>query len=178
VDFSGSLRSLDLSPGEAYFKVSPNKLEPFVVKTAGLKVTALGTAFNIKSESGRVVVTVEEGLVEAANGAESWRVGAGYQLAYDLGGHATRIAAVDARRELGWREGRLEYVNAPLSVVVADAGRYSDRRIEITEARLGAMTYSGTIFTRALDDWLSAVESTFPIRIETRGDRVLLLPRS
>ncbi len=177
VDFSGATRSLDLSQGEAYFTVHPDKLKPFVVKTAGLQVTAVGTAFNIRSVPDRVVVTVTEGMVEAANGAESWRVAAGHQIDYDLRHRSARIAAVDPDRELGWREGRLEYLDKPLATVVADANRYSERRIEIADPQLEALTYTGTIFTQSLDDWLQAMESTFDIDVETRGERVLLRVR-
>jgi transmembrane sensor len=174
VDFSGAERSLDLSQGEAYFTVQPDRNKPFVVRTAGLQVIAVGTAFNVKSAPGHVVVTVTEGLVEAANGEESWRVAAGHQIDYDLERRSARIAAVDAQRELGWREGRLEYFDKPLATVIADANRYSERRIEIADPRLESLTYTGTIFTQALEDWLQAMESTFDIRVEANDRRVLL----
>jgi transmembrane sensor len=178
VDFSGPVRNLNLSQGEAYFNVRPNKVKPFVVQAYGLKVTAIGTAFSIKSKGRKVIVTVEEGTVEAAHGAEVWRVGGGQQIDYSIDRNIAQIASVDPRRELGWREGRLEYFNQPLALVVADAQRYSARRIEITDARLRALTYTGTVFTQSVDDWLLAVESTFPIRVDRRSDRVLLEPRS
>lgn len=177
VDFSGAVRSLDLAQGEAYFKVKPDKLKPFIVQTAGFKVTAVGTAFSVKSESQIIEVTVEEGVVEASNGAAKWRVGAGYRISYDVTGQAARIASVDAARELAWREGRLEYFMEPLGHVVADANRYSNKKIRIEDPRVEALTYTGTIFTASIEDWLLAVENTFSIDTVSVDDHVVLRSR-
>lgn len=174
VDYSGELRSLELSQGEAFFDVEPDAAKPFVVRAAGLQVTAIGTAFNVRSEAHSVVVTVAEGVIEAANGSESWRVAAGHRIEYNLDQQSARIASVDWQRELGWREGRLEYVDEPLARVLAEVSRYSERRIELADPALGELTYTGAIFTDALDDWLHAVESTFALRVEVHGDRVIL----
>lgn len=174
VDYSGELRSLELSHGEAFFDVEPDAAKPFVVRAAGLEVTAIGTAFSVRSEEHSVVVTVAEGVIEAANGSESWRVAAGHRIEYDLEHESARIASVDWQRELGWREGRLEYMDEPLARVIAEASRYSARRIELADPALGELAYTGTIFTDALDDWLHAVESTFAVRVEMHPDRVVL----
>ena len=51
--------------GEAYFKVHKNADLPFRVFTSEIKVTALGTAFNVKAyiEEGSIETTLEEGRV-------------------------------------------------------------------------------------------------------------------
>lgn len=178
MDFSGKVRGLELSQGEAYFKVSPNKTKPFIVHAASFSITALGTAFNIKSTPDRIIVTVQEGLVEAARGTEKWRVAAGYQLKYDLARRTTHIAAIDPERELTWKEGRLEYFLEPLENVVSDANRYTHRHIEITDPKIAQITYSGTIFTQSIDDWLQAVETTFPVTVTAEPDRVTISART
>lgn len=53
--------------GEAFFKVSKNKKQPFFVKTNGLEVRVVGTQFNVKdfgAASKLLQVTVVEGIVE------------------------------------------------------------------------------------------------------------------
>ena len=120
IDFSGSARRLTLSQGEAYFKVHPDKSKPFVVRTGELTVTAVGTAFDVRSVSGRIIVTVQEGTVDIAAVRHegslkgSWRVSAGYQVSYDAARSDARLSSVDAVHALSWREGRLQYINAPL----------------------------------------------------------------
>ncbi|MGQ0835683.1 MAG: FecR family protein [Gammaproteobacteria bacterium] len=184
VDFTSAQRRLALSEGEAYFKVRPDSSKPFIVHVAGLAVTAVGTAFNVRSRLNGVSVTVEDGVVEidqvgdagAANSG-TWRVSAGYQLAYDVGRREARISAVDPRLALAWREGRLEYFSEPLASVVADVSRYTARRIELGDPELAALTFTGTVFTDSIDDWLEAVETTFPLRVIRRDDHVMLLRR-
>jgi transmembrane sensor len=186
VDFDGAQRSLALVHGDAYFDVRPDKSKPFVVQTAGLRITAIGTAFDVRSRADRVLVTVQEGVVEVARvnaagiaGDDGWRVSAGKQIAYEINSGAARIAEVDSERALSWREGRLEYFSEPLGSVVTDVSRYSARPIEVGDPQLAALRFTGTVFTGSIDDWLGAVEATFPVRVVvTRDDRVLLLRRS
>lgn len=63
--FSDSIRSLRLE-GEAYFEVVHDSLRPFIVESATLSVTVLGTAFNIHAfqEEKEVKVTLVDGSVK------------------------------------------------------------------------------------------------------------------
>ncbi len=64
VDFGVTNRTVYLE-GEAYFDVSPNADLPFQVNTSEIRVTALGTAFNVKAyrDEGTIETTLEEGQV-------------------------------------------------------------------------------------------------------------------
>jgi transmembrane sensor len=184
VDFGGVVRNLELSHGQAYFKVRSNKARPFVVAAGGLRVTAVGTSFDVRSELDRVVVTVQEGVVEVTPAVdadpaspERWRVSAGNQLAYNESPRSAQIRAVDPDRAMGWRDGRLEYYGEPLSSVVADVSRYSNQPIELSDPQLAQFTFTGTVFTESVDDWLSAIQATFPIRAVTTNDHRVLLVR-
>jgi ferric-dicitrate binding protein FerR (iron transport regulator) len=56
-------RTVELE-GEGYFKVAKDRLNPFIVKTSCLTVTALGTEFNVKAYS--VDKTIETTLVNGS----------------------------------------------------------------------------------------------------------------
>lgn len=60
--FTGETREVTLS-GEAYFDVSHNPVQPFIIHTGKIKTTVLGTAFNIKSDEKQVTVSVTRGKV-------------------------------------------------------------------------------------------------------------------
>jgi transmembrane sensor len=51
--------------GEAYFKVAKDPAKPFVVNSGGMKVKALGTAFNVKAYPGdrTLIATLVEGKI-------------------------------------------------------------------------------------------------------------------
>ena len=182
LDFTGPHRSLQFASGEAYFKVQPDKDRPFVVHTQGLKVTAIGTAFDVRSEAGSVVVTVQEGLVEVAGTAAAdtqvWRLAVGHRITYDTQKRTAHLDTVDLARAMAWHEGRLEYFATPLSAVIADINRYSGSLLELGDPKLGQLKYTGSVFTHAIDDWLAGIETTFALRVlVTRDDHRVLLSR-
>jgi transmembrane sensor len=169
VAFADARRLLTLSPGEAYFAVAHDRQRPFVVQAGGTAVTAVGTAFSVRSEPNRLTVDVREGVVDVAGagvagGPAHWRLTAGQQITYDPRTHEVRIAAIDMNAALSWVEGRLQYRHAPLAAVAADVSRYSDRAV-VVDPDVGTLEFTGTVFTDAVDDWLRAVEATFPVRV-------------
>jgi transmembrane sensor len=52
--------------GEAYFAVAPDKTKPFVIEVKNLEIQVVGTAFKVDnfSQTGKVIVVVEEGIVK------------------------------------------------------------------------------------------------------------------
>jgi transmembrane sensor len=180
MDFNGPKRQLDLSSGEAYFKVRHDKARPFVVQAGEVSVTAIGTAFDVRREHERVTITVEEGTVEVSSRADgkrpvTWRAEAGYQLTYSARDRTASLASVNPATELAWRDGELAYVREPLGSVVENLNRYSRRRIVIEDSDIAALPFTGTAFASSVDDWLVAVEQAYPITAThtDRGDIIL-----
>lgn len=70
-DFGNKNREVELI-GEAYFDVTPNKSKPFIINTADVKTTVLGTAFSIQAHpnSGNIEVLVDHGKVRVENKEE------------------------------------------------------------------------------------------------------------
>ena len=72
ISYAGSygdrLRDIHLE-GEAFFDVVTNKNKPFIVNTSSIKITALGTSFNVKAYEGEETVqtTLVEGLIKIEN---------------------------------------------------------------------------------------------------------------
>src|SRR5690606_27077091 len=52
-----------LDKGQAFFRVAKDRRYPFVVSAAGRTVTALGTAFDVRVDSGALKVVLVEGKV-------------------------------------------------------------------------------------------------------------------
>jgi transmembrane sensor len=185
VDFGGTERRLQMSSGEAYFKVRPDKHRPFVVHAGPLNVTAVGTAFDVKADDGRVSVTVQEGIVSVAPvvaaGAwasdAAWRVGPGYQFFYSERDGSAGLSSVDTSVALAWREGRLEYVNAPLAQVITDVNRYARHPVEISDPSVAGLTFTGTVFTDSIDGWLQGLPGALPVGLERMpGGAVAIRP--
>lgn len=80
---------------------------------------------------------------------------------------------------VAWRPGRFEYRRVPLSHVIQDANRYSKRKLVLGDSAAGALLYSGTLFSRDVDEWIVGLERIYP-QIEvilTDNARILIRTR-
>jgi transmembrane sensor len=68
VQFSRSLRVVELIEGQALFHVAKNPARPFIVRSAQTSVRAVGTRFDVYKRPSRTVVTVLEGSVAVSGG--------------------------------------------------------------------------------------------------------------
>jgi len=182
--FARDRRDVDLNAGEAFFQVAHDTTRPFVVNAGEISIRAVGTAFDVRRTGERVTIAVAEGRVRIAsseglaNGrlsaAEALEAVAGQQISFDPRASGLTVGAIPPGRVASWREHRLEFVNEPLDSVIADINRYSTRPLTLTEAKLGALVFTGTVDTAALDSWIEALPKILPLRVDADGQRVTL----
>lgn len=185
--YTASQRFVSVDAGEAYFLVAKDPGRPFLVDAGGMQVTAVGTAFNVRRNSDRVVIAVSEGRVqldsrETAGDLTTLKSArtpllAGQQAVYNSGSRTVTIAQISAMDVASWRNGVLKYMHEPLGSVAEDLSRYHNKRIIISDARLSAMPFTGTVFSSRIGDALKAFESVFPLQVQERGDAIELVPR-
>lgn len=185
LSYTAAERRVEVLDGEVYLTVAKDAGRPFVVDAGALRVTAVGTAFNVRRSGSDVVVTVGEGAVEvvrsgsAARGCEPAggcvHLTAGRQLRYREGAKALVVRSVDPAVTTSWRNGVLKFVDEPLSAVVSSVNRYSHRPIQIRDAALGALSFTGTVHVERIDNWLNALGSAFPLRVVEAGEEGVLL---
>lgn len=148
VDLGEHERRLRLK-GEGFFEVAPDKSRPFSVEVDGVRVTAVGTRFNVdqrQTAAGTVVeVEVFEGIVKVAGKGAAVHVRAGEQ-ARVLDGVVQRSAI--ARPELEtdvppWAKGWLEFNEATLASVVEDLERATGVEVRLDDPSVGRVLVSG-----------------------------------
>ena len=68
--FTGSIREVELTSGEAYFDITTNPAQPFHVKTREMTIEVTGTHFNVNaySDEGPVATTLVEGKIKVVRG--------------------------------------------------------------------------------------------------------------
>lgn len=87
--------------GEAYFQVTRNPSQPFVVSSGPLKTAVLGTAFNIRKTRKGYQVAVEEGKVKVSDSLNrSGLLTANEKMEYTP--DALVKSRVDFNQEVGW----------------------------------------------------------------------------
>ncbi len=175
--FAADSRHIQLNDGEAFFKVKHEEKRAFYVQAGKLTVRAVGTAFDVRKTGERVTVTVAEGTVRVAQeDANVVEVTAGQQVTYSPAAVGLRVAKVDPGNATAWREDRLEFINEPLDSVIANINRYSKRELRIADPAIGRLSFTGTVNLQSLDRWLSALQITFPVRVESNATGVTILP--
>lgn len=171
-------RAIELSAGEAFFTVSHERDRPFVVAAGPVQIEDLGTAFNVRRTGQQVTVAVTQGRVRVQAPADKKQAGmelvAGQQASYDPRRGVFSMSSVAVDHVAVWRDNRLEFVNEPLSTVIANVNRYSRRPVQIADPRLGELTFTGTVKVNTIDSWIGALPRVFPIQVSSFADHVVL----
>jgi transmembrane sensor len=176
--FSGDRREVELDEGEAYFEVVHNASRPFVVRAGKLRIEDIGTAFDVRRTGDHVTIAMAEGRVHISDDASGQGRGleavAGQAVSYDPSRVALNVTSIDPAQAAAWRDARLEFDNEPLSVVVANINRYRTHPVRIADSGLQSMTFTGTVKTNAIDDWLRALPQVLPLRVSEVGGHTVL----
>jgi transmembrane sensor len=147
-------RRVVLLEGEAFFEVTHDPSRPFSVILDHSQIRVVGTRFNVRRrENQEVVVTVLEGTVqvlpESVSGSAQpvWMrtLHANEQLVYNNTGLIRDVYSADRANAAKWRQGILEFEDEPLSNIVEDLGRYTDRHIVVRDPRLAQLHLGGQL---------------------------------
>jgi transmembrane sensor len=133
-----------LDRGEALFDVQHDSAHPFAVRVGGSEVQDVGTRFDVTRDLTGTRIAVAEGMVVYNPKVEAVRLGPGQTLDSRDGGDTINVARA-ATSDIGsWRENRLSYHQAPLSVVAADLSRGLGIPITVSPDR-DAQRFTGVI---------------------------------
>lgn len=187
--YTQARREINVLGGEAFFIVAKDPGRPFVVTAGTVRVTAVGTEFNVLRSSADTVVTVTEGRVNvssaealAKSGGETpeftvIQVSAGEQVRYSIAAQSLTVVHVDPQLASSWRQGVLTFVDQPLGSVVSYVNRYSTRKVVIVNPDLARRSYTGTVYDGKIGEWLLGLERIYPLRVVDKGaGEVMLAP--
>ena len=144
VEFSHGQRHIQLRRGAGFFSVAHTG-QSFVVEAGGGQAQVLGTQFEVRLQPAGAEVTVLSGRVGVTPSEQGQQqvLTAGQQVAY-ADGVADAMHAVDSESRLAWRDGWLNYYQAPLADVVQDLSRYYPGRLLLLNEEMGAKRVSGS----------------------------------
>ncbi len=183
VNYTGRERGVRLLRGQALFEVAANSARPFVVTAGDRRITAVGTAFDVKVDEAGLRVVMVEGRVEVdpiqRTGLERLipllgrkTLGAGEQLVTDAANEA-KVSVADVSRDVSWREGRLIFRHDTLASAVAEFNRYSQTQLVIEDPRAAELRISGVFSISRPDNFVSALEAHYPVDVRPRAPRVM-----
>ena len=121
--FKSDNREVQLT-GEAYFEVASNVEVPFIVKTADMEITVLGTSFNVKAypEDENVVTTLVSGKVsqEYTKSEEEVILNPSDQAVYTKSSGELKVERVDVNEVICWKNGRMILKNRSLKEIFCE----------------------------------------------------------
>ncbi len=186
VVYTAGRRDLRLLGGQALFRVARDPNRPFVVAAGDRRITATGTAFDVRlSEQGVVTVlmveghvTVEparrEGLARLIPAVARESLEAGEGLSAPPAGEV-RIAMADVERATSWTRGRVIFRDDLLPAAVDEMNRYSSVRLVVADPRVATLRVSGVFSAESNENFIAALTAFYPVEATRQSPRVITL---
>jgi len=170
--FTGNIRPVSLQ-GEAFFKVSPDKTKPFIIKVNDVTVRVVGTSFNIKSRNGKTEVIVETGIVQVSKKQNSIDLNPGEQVT--VTNDQALLAKQQSRGKLYnyYLTGQLVCDRTPLSEVVSTLNEVYSTHIVIANKSLENLPITTTFKGQSLDEVLDVISGTFKITVIRNNQQIV-----
>ena len=154
------------STGTAYFEVTHDPRNPFIVSTPQLHVHVLGTVFQTESDDRKTDVLVEEGRVKVItpHGKREEILTQGMAATCLQGEERITVTSFDNNR-LSWKTGLFQFNSTPLPEVVRLLNNHYRERILLPE---GSDTLRITVSFRglSLEEVLEIINRTLDIQLE------------
>lgn len=176
VAFVGDERHVSLE-GEAYFEVQRDESKPFVVDLNGMKVTVLGTSFNLKSfkRDGRTIATLVSGKVEVEAGAKKMVLEPNQQADLLVEKDSLEIREVDAEAYRAWTKGRFVFRRERLESILDDVARWYDVAVFYEQARAKDIVFSGIMERFAdISETLKMLEKTGKVSFTVNEKKIVV----
>jgi ferric-dicitrate binding protein FerR (iron transport regulator) len=174
--FTESERAVSLN-GEAFFEVTRNERQPFVVDAQAVSVKVLGTSFNVQCNESSADVSVTTGKVQVSVRSDAKKtviLTPGNAAHYDKG---SLIQGTATGHETFWKAGELSFNNEPFSRVVAALAKATDTVIKLhTDLSVTQREQAITVTFRAqsLEDMLTELCLITNCRWEKVGTSYLI----
>ena len=138
--------------GEAFFEVSKNPQQPFIVMTTDIDIKVLGTKFNVSAyaEDNLIKTVLNEGSValrpSGANFFEKDILISPNQMAtFDKTNSNTKITNVSAEAYSLWTKGIMNFEEADFSLVIKQVERYYNISVSFSDHQIEIMRISGKL---------------------------------
>jgi len=200
VRLDASTRAVDLTEGEALFRVAEDKSRPFVVSANDTRVRAVGTEFAVNRRERQLLVTVVDGTVAVSAPTLSGKqhpvprkpgsaalspqgneilLDAGQQLALSLSGGAVppQLRAVDVDDAIAWTRRRLVFDSTPIEDVVAEFNRHSPRALVIQGSGLQDFHISGAFSSTDVEPFLRFLRAQPGVEVIEEQEKIIIVHR-
>lgn len=175
-DFNQNNRCISMD-GEAFFDVSHNPDQPFIIKNASTQVKVLGTSFNVKSydEDEYINVTVSTGKVQVNIQDLNLQllVSPLEHLSVNKQTGTLTKLAVKENKYAHWKDGALYFNKEPISEVIKNINRKYDMDV-VLECKDCKQIISGSHDNKSLESVIKSICFTTGLKYKKNGEKIIL----
>lgn len=173
--FDSGARQVVLTKGQAFFKITKDKIHPFKVQLKQSDITVLGTSFNIRLTDSTIVLGVRTGKVvfkPYKDGATSV-LSAGQGLSYDIA--KRELSMQNSANQEAWMTKELQFVDTPLEEVCKQLTNYYGVQIQLLNGKKTEKKLNANFKDQALNDVLIILNETYNIKVIREHNKINLI---
>lgn len=164
-------RFAELTQGQVFFNIAPDKNRPFVIDAGDSEITVLGTSFDVERTPQFTSITVYEGVVKVKADKEiTLTKGQGIRIE-----SGEIMSYTDQIRQMLplWRTGWLEVTDAPIKDVATQLQAYLDKEIILDEP-VTSLRINGRFALDRPEESLILISKTNQLELHHEAQRIVL----
>ncbi|GAB2797525.1 ferric-dicitrate binding protein FerR (iron transport regulator) [Hymenobacter luteus] len=167
--------------GEAFFEVTPNRRQPFVIHLGREQVRVLGTSFNVKAyeEDETVETAVVTGRVAfihtaAASTPDTMYAVPNQRVVYSKSSETLRREEVNSQDYATWSRGGLVFQGTSMTDVARTLERHFNVRVQFANEQLRNCRLTGRFRNQTLREVISILSLTGSFGFELTDNQLLI----
>lgn len=174
--FDGEKRAIKMNGGKAFFKIAPNKAQPFEIASENTTITVVGTEFEISANTAFTQVLVREGKVKFNTPKGEVFLTAGMGAKYNRKTQQLEKLMPASNNTFGYVTGELKFENKTLKEVVNDLNQYyQGYTIELENKDLENCKITSAFNHDKLETVLDVIAITLNLEVERSADKKFIL---
>lgn len=174
VQFAESGRQVTLDRGQAFFEVTHDSQNPFLVHTPKATVKVLGTSFNVQTENGALEVSVRDGKVLVYNSTDSAYLGTGQRTLLQQDSKSFVSDAVVDVNNWGYATGKLVFKETPLPIVIDEIEKAYPCIIRIKKDDIKKCLVTATFEGDSIDKIVDLISDGLNLTVKRDGKVFIL----
>lgn len=176
IGFNDTSRLLVLN-GEAFFEVAPAPDKPFRVQTPHLKITVLGTSFNIAARDNKLQeVTVATGKVNVAGSYVNETLLPAQSVTYNPATGNLKTGRISLMAATAVKDNQLIFEKDNIQAIAAKMEKWYNRQVIVKGTARRKISFTGTIKDSGLEDVLEGLGYLAGFTYKINTDTITIYP--
>lgn len=164
-EFTGQTREVTLT-GEAFFDITPNTNQPFIIHAQDTDVRVVGTSFGVRAYDRNVRVSVKTGRVVVRKKQQEVALIPGQQATVDETADTLRRLPKFDINTLAYSTKKLEFTNQSLASVVKTLSDYYQTEIGLSASGLQDCRLTARFNNESVETVLGVVAETLQLSVK------------